>query len=201
MLLLSAGKVESLEVVHLKFTISQQYCTFAIHNTTISQFHNNKAQYQHINFIISINHNLPILRDWSIQRPQPHNWNRLYLATISHILYILYLWYIISCHYISHILYTLYLATISHISYISPLQAGKQKISDVLDSGSALERCVKTSLEFGEICQRPLQYISVYVFRGMFKTSSIFGEVWFHPPQVPNDVDWPRRPGDFSINF
>ena len=165
MLLLSAGKVESLEVVHLKFTISQQYCTFAIHNTTISQFHNNKAQYQHINFIISINHNLPILRDWSIQRV--HN------LTIE-IGYILPL-YLIS--YISYIFDILYLATISHISYISPLQAGKQKISDVLDSGSALERCVKTSLKFGEICQRPLQYISVYVFRGMFKTSSIFGEV------------------------
>ena len=112
MLLLSAGKVESLEVVHLQFTISQQYCTFAIHNTTISQFYNNKAQYQHINFIISINHNLPILRDCSIQRV--HN------LTIE-IGYILPL-YLIS--YISYIFDILYLATIyliSYIPYILPL--------------------------------------------------------------------------------
>ena len=105
MLLLSAGKVESLEVVHLQFTISQQYCTFAIHNTTISQFHNNKAQYQHINFIISINHNLPILRDWSIQCV--HNLT----IEIAYILplYLIYFKYPI---YLISLIDILYLATI-----------------------------------------------------------------------------------------
>ena len=87
-------------------------------------------------------------------------------------------------HPINHILHILTINTKFAIINILVLQGGKQKISDALDSGSALEK-----------------YVIYNIWRYLLKTSPIYGEkknLQYLMPQVPNDVDWARSSGDLN---